>query len=138
MQRIIAEATFTAAPAHPVQEYLLDRAAGSTVTLPAATGTGFRYRFRVGTTVTSNANIVQVSSSSDVMAGVVMGARDAGAEVAGWETAADSDTLSLDGSTKGGFVGDIVEFVDIKKGVWAVSGIVNQSGGEASPFSAEV
>jgi hypothetical protein len=138
MQRIIAEATFTAAPAHPVQEYLLDRAAGSTVTLPAALGTGFRYRFRVGTTVTSNDNIIQAASSSDVMAGVVIGAADAGSTVNGWEAASTSDTITLDGSTTGGIRGDFIELVDMKEGVWAVSGIIQQTGTEATPFSAAV
>lgn len=138
MQRIIAEATFAAAPAHPVQEYLLDVASGSTVTLPASTGSGFRYRFRVGTTVTSNDYIIQAASSADVMAGVVMGAQDSGSTVVGWETAAASDTITLDGSTTGGYQGDFIELVDIKEGVWAVSGIIKQTGTEATPFSAAV
>jgi hypothetical protein len=138
MQRIIAEAAFTAAPAHPVQEYLLDRAAGSTVTLPDALGTGFRYRFRVGATVTSNNYIIRAASSSDVFAGVVIGAADAGSSVNGWETEAASDTLSMNGTTRGGYQGDFVEFVDIKEGVWAVSGIIKQTGTEATPFSAAV
>lgn len=138
MQRIIAEATFTAAPAHPVQEYLLDRAAGSTVTLPPAKGTGFKYQFRVGTAVTSNANVIQVENSVDVINGVIVGAADAGNSVLGWETPLLSDTITMDGSTTGGFVGDYIELVDIKEGVYSVSGIIRQTDTEASPFSAAV
>lgn len=128
----------TAGPAYPQQEYLLDAAAGATVTLPAAMGTGFKYKFIVSTTVTSNSYIIQAASSSDVMAGVMIGANDTDASVSGWETAATSDTMTLNGTTTGGYIGDTVELVDIKEGVWAVSGIMKQTGTEATPFSAAV
>jgi len=45
----------------------INAAAGLTVTLPAASGTGYRYEFLIGTTVTSNTVVIQVANSSDVM-----------------------------------------------------------------------
>lgn len=136
--RLIGEATFAAGPAHPEQVFLLDRAAGSTVTLPKAEGTGFRYTFRVGETVTSNSYKIQVSSVDDVFAGVIIGAADVGDTAVGWETAADSDTITLNGTTRGGYVGDVIELIDMKNGVWGVSGVIKQTGTEISPFGAAV
>jgi hypothetical protein len=47
-----ATLTVTAA-SHAGSTIVLNRAAGTTVTLPASTGSGFKYTFIVGTTVTS-------------------------------------------------------------------------------------
>lgn len=136
--RLIEEATLTASPRVPESSYLFNRAAGSTVTLPAAKGTGFKYRFMVGTTVTSNSNIIQVANSDDTFKGVIVGAADSGNTVNGWEAASTSDTITLNGSTQGGIQGDVIEIVDIAEGVFQVNGIIQQTGTEATPFSAAV
>lgn len=158
--RIIGEATHTVTPWLNESTYLLDKADGATVTLPPSTGSGFRYRFIVSTTITSNTVVIQTANATDVMAGVVQGstvvaqvaaapgaydqayiqtlADAVNATPKGWMTAADSDTITMDGSTKGGFQGDVVEIVDLKEGVWSVSGLIKQTGAEATPFSATV
>lgn len=124
---------------HENKRILLNKADGITITLPAATGTGNKYEFYVGTSVTSNGYIIQVADASTVMDGMVLTADDTGTPVNGvWVTAADSDTVTLDGSTKGGIIGDKLEFVDIGSNQWAVHGILKQSGTEATPFSAAV
>lgn len=136
--RLVEESTLTAEAWNPESDYLLNRAAGATITLPAATGTGHKFRFMCGVTVTSNSNIIQVASSADIMQGVVLGAADTDNSVNGWEAASTSDTLTFDGSTKGGIVGDAIELTDIADGVWLVTGIIQQTGTEATPFSAAV
>jgi len=128
----------TVSPRLPDEVYVVNAAAGAEVTLPPSTGSGFRYTFIVGTTVTSNANVIQVANSDDIMQGVVIGAADTDDSVNGWEAASDSDTITMDGSTTGGIVGDRVELVDVAENVWAVNGIIQQTGTEATPFSAAV
>ena len=128
----------TVSPRLPDEVYVVNAAAGAEVTLPPATGSGFRYTFIVGTTVTSNANVIQVANSDDIMQGVVIGAAESDDSVNGWEAASDSDTITMDGSTTGGIVGDRVELVDVAENVWAVNGTIQQTGTEATPFSAAV
>ena len=131
-------ASATINPSYSGTTTVLDAAAGLTVTLPAATGAGYEYEFFVGTTVTSNDYIIQVASASDTMAGVAALAADSGNTAVFFETAATSDTITMDGSTQGGILGDRVKLHDVKDGVWAVSIIGSATGTEATPFSADV
>lgn len=130
-------ASATLGPTHANTVLMLNAAAGMTLTLPAATGSGYRYTMVVGTTVTSNSVVIQVTGN-DTMTGVAMSAADGGNTVNGWETAADSDTITLDGSTTGGIKGDRIELIDCAADLWSV--VINSSstGTEATPFSAAV
>jgi hypothetical protein len=74
------------------QTVLLDTAAGSVVTLPAATGSGARFKFLVTVKATSNSHIVQVANASDFMIGILAGVSDDPATVKGW-IAANSGTV---------------------------------------------
>lgn len=124
---------------HDGKIILLDTAAGSTCTLPASSGSGARFRFVISTVATSNSHIVKVANSTDVMAGVILMANDTDASVSGFETAATSDTITLNRSTTGSIIkGEWVELVDIASGFWAVTGIISGTGAEATPFSATV
>jgi hypothetical protein len=114
------------------------RAAGITFTLPAATGTGMKMRIFVSTTITSNNLVVAVASASDVMQGHALLGQDAADTTVLFEAAADSDTITMNGSTKGGIRGDIIELEDVETGVWAVRVTGSATGTEASPFSAAV
>jgi hypothetical protein len=116
----------------------LSAAAGLTLTLPASAGLGDVYRFFVQTTVTSNSVIIKVANATDVMAGIVLSGADGGSTVNGWETAASSDTITLDGSTTGGIRGDWIEVQDVATGFWRVTGWTSSTGTEATPFSATV
>jgi len=110
----------------------LDRAAGVAVTLPAATGSGRRYRFIVKTAVTSNANTIKVDSAAAIMQGLAVG------RSAGYLTAADSDTISMNGTTTGGLRGEFWEIIDLAANLWGVRGTMASSSTEATPFSATV
>ena len=114
----------------------LNRAAGIAVTLPAATGSGGVYRFIVGTTVTSNSTTIKVTGN-DVMFGIATVIDDAPA-IIGWATAVDTDTITFNGTTTGGYKGDYVELVDFATDCWLVSITGRATGTEATPFSATV
>ena len=129
----------TVSPRLPDEVYVVNAAAGAEVTLPPATGSGFRYTFIVGTKLTSNTNVIQVANSDDIMQGVVIGSATSSSDSAnGWVAASDSDTITMNGSATGGIVGDRVELVDVAENVWAVNGTIQQTGTEATPFSAAV
>ena len=125
------------AAAHAGRLVTLSRAAGIVVTLPAATGTGNPYKFMTITTVTSNDNIIKVTTT-DIFAGLALTAQDAADTVNGWETAADSDTITMNGTTKGGIKGDMIEFIDAASGLWHIRAVLTATGTEVTPFSAGV
>ena len=132
-----ATLTVTAA-AHGDRIVVLNRAAGVTATLPAATGSGNVYRFTTGTAVTSNNNIIKVADNSDVMSGALIVTDQADGSTASFGTVAASDTITLNGSTTGCLAGGLITLVDVATNLWSVSGVVVGNGAEATPFSATV
>ena len=117
---------------------VINAAAGLTLTLPAASGTGREFDILVGTTVTLNNAIIQVANGTDVMAGSCMMAQDAGDTIVAFETAASSDTITMNGSTKGGILGDRIVLKDVAAGLWSVRMTASGTGAEVTPFSAAV
>lgn len=113
-------------------------AAGMTLTLPAAAGTGYSFEIVVGTTVTSNNLIVQVANASDVMTGLALIAQDAADTAVVFETTSTSDTITMNGSTKGGIKGDRIVLKDVAANLWYVSIMASGTGTEVTPFSAAV
>lgn len=126
------------AATHDSKVVTLNRAAGIAVTLPAASGSGVKFDLIVGTTITSNTSTVKVANASDVMTGVALNAADGGDTAVMFETAADSDTVTLNGSTTGGVKGDRIELIDIATNLWYVRINGSATGSEATPFSATV
>ena len=114
----------------------LSAAAGLTVTLPASSGKGDEYSFFVLTTVTSNNYIIAVANATDIMQGGVALSTDIGGT--NMLASSTSDTITMNGSTKGGIVGDLIELVDADVGFWQVRVIGSATGTEATPFSAAV
>ena len=116
--------------------------AACTFTLPAATGTGNVYKFIVGVINTSN-YIIKVADATDTIDGQVIVTNDSTAggtaSVISWPTVAASDTITLNGTTKGGVgIGDYIELTDLIANQYVVSGMLKASGTEATPFSATV
>ena len=134
-----ADETATLA-AHGDRIILLDTAAGSTVTLPAAAGTGVRIKCIISAIATSNSHIIKVGDGTDTFKGsILLVDSDTAGTVTGFVTASDSDTITLNRTTQGSVtVGEWIEFVDIAENVWAVSGCLTNSGSGATPFSATV
>lgn len=140
----LAAATLTLTQtAHDGQYIVVTVLSGSTITLPAATGSGATYKVIVGATLTSGSLVVKVASSSDYMRGFAYTVN--GGVAATWATAntgtvsTESDTVTFNRTTTGlGTIGDYLEFVDFKANVWAVETEANASGTTATPFSASV
>lgn len=117
---------------------VLSAAAGLTITLPASAGSGDVYKFWIRTTVTSNNYVIAVANATDVMQGHALLAQDAADTAVMFETASTSDTITMDGSTKGGLIGTQIELVDVVSGFWSVKVEGAATGTEATPFSAAV
>lgn len=113
-------------------------AAESVVTLPPATGSGDRYRIAVGA-VNTNGHKIQVTGDDTLKGSVHLLDNDSTAATAYAATGTD-DTITLNGTTTGGQVGDTLEFEDIKADVWSVRGLLLVPAGSniADPFSAGV
>jgi hypothetical protein len=139
----VTDATVTVtAAAHAGKTIVMSRAAGVTATLPAATGTGNIYRFVIGTTATTNANIIKVANGTDVMDGSVNLQQDTDVDgtLKMWRADAGDDTITFAGAaTTGGIVGGHITCTDYKAGFWSCQAFTQSGGGsEATPFSATV
>lgn len=117
-------------------------ATGTTVTLPAATGTGNKYTFVIATTATSNANIIKVANATDVMNGSLNLQQDDDSDGTSktWMAEVGDDTMTFAGAaTTGGIVGNRIEVIDYAAGFFTCTAWTISSGGsEVTPFSATV
>ena len=139
--------TFVATDAVTITEHagrtlLLGEVGGNaalTLTLPAATGTGAVYKFIISVTNTSNYKI-QVADATDTIDGIMMYLDEDGTAVSAFPTVAASDTITLNGGTQGGIVGDYLELIDIATNQYHVRGVMRVAAGAnpATPFSAAV
>ena len=110
-----------------------------TLTLPDATGSGATYKFII--TVVNTSNYVIISpDSSNTIGGIMLYLDEDGTAVTAFPTVAASDTITLNGGTTGGIVGDYLELVDIATDKWHVRGTMRVGAGAnpATPFSATV
>lgn len=124
--------------AHAGRTVLLAKADGTAVVLPAATGTGNFYRFVCSVAVSGGTTSIKVADNTDTITGVAIVANDSDASASIFETAADSDTITFNGSTTGGLKGATVELQDIATNLWSVRVVGAATGTEATPFSATV
>jgi len=143
MVTLTADTTITNA-AHAGRILLMGEVGGdasATFTLPAATGTGAEFKFIVSVVNTSN-YVIQVTGDDTIDGSVVVtnDSTDGGtASLISWPTVAASDTITLNGTTTGGVnIGDYILLTDIATDQYSVSGLLNASGSEATPFSAAV
>lgn len=124
--------------AHDSKTIVLNRSGGIAVTLPAATGSGMRLRFVVGT-VSTTGYVISSVVGTDLMEGMIIGASTGDSATDAprtWLSGATDDTITLNGTTTGGAaVGDWIELEDLSATGWFVRGMVTQSGTEATPFS---
>jgi hypothetical protein len=129
-------ATRTLLPEESWALCLNDRAAGIVWTLPTPKE-GMEFEF--GTTVqrTSNSYKVITNSASVFLVGAVM-AGDPTIATSGDIFTADGTThvaITLDGDTKGGFVGERYIFTAISSTQWYVRGLVIGTGTMVTPFT---
>jgi hypothetical protein len=136
---VAAGATLTCTSAlHANRIVLLNTAAGSIVTLPAATGTGDVYTFFVSTTATSNSHIVKVTTT-DTMVGRATFGDDTSDNVVGFIASGTDDTITLNRSTTGlAVLGAKIVCTDYATALWNVDVQDRCSGTPSTPFSATV
>lgn len=108
---------------------------GCAIALPAATGTGNFYRVIVKLTITSVGVVISATPLTDVFIGMAWVMSDNSQAVLAYLPAATDNTLTLNGTTTGGYLGHLVEFRDIASGVWEVNSFGKATGTEATPFS---
>ena len=127
------------AAAHAQKMVCVSSTASTAVTLPQATGTGNKYRLQFQVAATGTASTIKVANSTDVMQGIVLAPASTTVGLGFWATSATSDTLTLNGGTTGGKIGDWYEFTDILTGFWMVNGMTQPTvTNMATPFSATV
>lgn len=127
----VAGATMTIDPDSHANRVIVFPAAGGTVTLPAALGTGHRYRFCVNILLTTNVVINAVSG--DVFIGGCMGSTDVGGIP--FICVPGDDVITFNQTTSGGLAGSYIEIEDVAAGFWQTTGWVVTSGAEGTPFS---
>jgi hypothetical protein len=140
---VAAGGTLSATEAlHDGKTILLDTAAGSVVTLPAATGSGAIIKCLVSVTATSNSHIVKVADATDLLHGFVDSLDLDGTALVSYKAnGTDHDTITLNRTTTGGVIGDYIEVQDVATNTWVITRakITCVAGSNvASPFSATV
>lgn len=131
--------TILTAAAHANRPLLMGASgAALTFTLPAATGSGNKFRFYVSVVNTSN-YLIKASAGTMLFKGMIVGqsATDSATDAARtWVAGATDDTITLNGTTTGGKdIGNWIELEDCSATMWAVKGFITASGVEATPFS---
>ncbi len=116
----------------------MNAAAGLTLTLPTADGSGAIYRFLVETEITSSNAVIEVAVAADVMQGMVSVSDSGDATSSDFQTASTSDTITMDGDTKGGKRGDYIEIEDVAVGLYRVIGFLAGDATQGTPVSAAV
>lgn len=106
-------------------------AGAQTFNLPPATGKGGMYRIYGAITATGN-KIIRANGATDVIQGQ---ASITGATPGSFGTAANSNTITMNGSTTGGVIGSVVELWDVAPGQWSVQVNAVGSGVAATCFS---
>ena len=134
-----AGATETLTSADCGQTTLLDTAAGSVVTLPAATGTGCVYRFVVTVTNTMNDHSIVVVGNDEFIGGLVsVGTTADNSDAFTAADGGDVDAIQMNGSTEGGLLGTIITVQDISADNWAIWGTVISTDASATMLASGV
>jgi len=132
-----------------------DAAGAVTYTLPATNansdsavagpGADFNNLNNVGATIEIFSSItktgdlvVQAANATDVMVGSAVFIDDSSDNVVGFETVSASDTITLNGSTKGGVTFSKIVCTVLASGKWKVDVTSGCTGTPATPFSAAV
>ncbi len=82
--------------------------------------------------------VIQAANATDVMVGSAVFIDDSSDNVVGFETASTSDTITLNGSTKGGVTFSKIVCTVLASGKWKVDVTSGCTGTPATPFSAAV
>ena len=111
---------------HAGRTLLLGEVGGNalvTLTLPDATGSGATYKFIV-TVMNTSTYVIKAPDSSNTIDGIMLYLDEDGTAVTAFPTVAASDTITINGGTTGGQIGDYLELVDIATDQWHVRGVM--------------
>lgn len=136
----LSTSTTLTSSTHDSAQIVISDANGGTYTLPAAYA-GARYRILIGATVTSGSITIVAPNAFTTLRGAAYGVDTDVTNGTGyyWATASDTDTITLNGTSTGGKIGDYIELDFMTSNTWSVRAFIQQSGGsEATPFSATV
>ncbi len=127
---------------HAGRTLLLGEVGGNalvTLTLPDATGSGATYKFIV-TVVNTSTYVIKAPDANNTIDGIMMYLDEDATAVTAFPTVAATDTITLNGGTTGGQIGDYLELVDIATDQWHVRGTMRCLTGvdPATCFSATV
>lgn len=120
---------------HAGKTVIQNVATGTAFALPAATGTGNVYRLITKLSLSGGSTVVSCTPLTDVFLGMAWVMSDNSQAVLAYLPAATDNTLTLNGSTQGGYLGHLLEFRDIASGIWEVQSFGKATGSEATPFS---
>jgi hypothetical protein len=123
------------AATHANKTVVVDSVAPFAFTLPAATGTGDTYEIFINTPCTGTSSTISTVATAEVMSGVCWGATTSSNAVVGYIATATDNTVSLNGTTKGGVKGDLIVFVDVKTSTWSCQIFSSPTSTTATPFS---
>lgn len=116
---------------------LLNVAAGSVATLPAATGSGAHYTFVVSTTVSSNADKILAASTADKLQGTAIGWTGSTAKVFACLGNTSAIQMPFAGTQpSGGFLGDTFKYTDVGANLWQVDSVYQAGTTPTTPCSA--
>lgn len=130
----VTTATATLTSTQSGSAILLDRAAGSTITLPAD-AVGLTYTFVVATTVTSTSYKVIIATASSFFTGAINVPVAAGTAKLFYGDGSTLLSVNLNGTTTGGLQGGWFTVTCLKSGLWLAEGDIEGSGTVATPFA---
>jgi hypothetical protein len=107
--------------------------------MPAATGSGNKYRIIVTGTIASNSHKVLANSTSDNLQGIIYAQKAGVVSVFAALVGSTLHALQMPAASstpQGGTAGDWFEYTDVATNVWQVNGMNTSGGTVATPFSA--
>tara|TARA_R110000803_G_scaffold3216_5_gene10944 strand:- start:2712 stop:3191 length:480 start_codon:yes stop_codon:yes gene_type:complete len=131
---IIAAPT-TMVPETHAGKTLLISDTDTVITLPTITATtiGAKYRFAL---LSASTGMTFVTDGTDLFYGALNTSVSTAATAKDWyPNGSSNDTITLDGTTKGGLVNSVLEIEAVSTGAYLVSGGLKGSGTLATPFS---
>lgn len=122
---------------HEGKTVLVAPTGGLVITPPAATGTGGIYTLAVTATVTGGSLTIdfKAANASDVINGTGYQFK-AGTGLVAYSASTNTNLITLNGTTTGGIIGDIVQIQDVATNQWVIRLFSTQATGTvATPFS---
>ena len=117
--------------AHANRTILLSNSTPIAITMPAATGSGVKYTFVFDVAATATASTISRATSGEKFHGVAMILATA-TFMSGFLATSTDNTMTFNGTSKGGVIGDMVEFWDVKTGIFEVQ---MRSGANVAPLT---